>query len=811
VSADDKPTRGEADPASLCEPVARIVWGDPSKETASELRWGTHGSRVVDRAKGVWYDHERGVGGGTLDLVPGATAKERWKWLRDRGLINNAPDGARKKKEGGATPLTIIARYDYLDESGALLFQVVRFAPKTFRQRRPNGKGGWFWSLGKTRRVLYRLPEVLDAVAGDRVVVIVEGEKDADNLNKLGFTATCNAGGANKWRTEYAESLHGADVVIIGDNDESGRAHVAHIASSLQGIARRVRVLDLGEAWSACPPKGDISDWIEAGGTAEALSALMGALPQWKPAAGAGINDDAEIERLAKLSLLEYDRERETAAKRLEARAVILDKLVEAKRKERSQDNGKQGRPLSLSEPQPWHECVNGADLLCELSHAIRRHVVMTEWCRDAAALWVVHTYLLDALDITPRLAVTSPEKQCGKTTLLDVLSRLVWRPLEVSNATTSPIFRAIEKVRPTLLLDEGDTFLVGNEEMRGILNSGHRRSGAVLRTVGDDFEPRQFATYSACVMAMIGQLPGTLADRSITIELQRRLAGEVVEPFRCDRSEDLDRLASRAARWAADNADSVHAIDPVMPPGVFNRVADNWRPLLAVADVVGGEWSQRARRALNAIQATVEDSSVRVQLLADIRAIFAHRRVDRLPSLKLVEDLIAIEGRPWAEWNGGKPLSQNGLARLLKPVKIRPATKRIAGEKPAKGYDLSQFDDAFSRYLVQGEGFNPLHRHNIDEMSTCEGSPSVTPETGVTDRKREKLNNGGHCDGVTDTAPESARAANWNGAADHLCDHCGFPGASGQWKWPGRTDGIWLHPCCEAAWYDSEKNLDSQ
>ena len=801
--------------AALCEPVARLVWGEPSSEKANELRWGTHGSRVVDRTKGVWYDHELGIGGGTLDLVPGSTKRDRLQWLRDRSLISTAPGGARKNRNGGAKQFNIVASYDYKDEAGALLFQVVRLAPKDFRQRRPDGKGGWIWSLGKSRRVLYQLQKVRAAVTNGRVVIIVEGEQDADNVLTLGFTATCNPGGANRWRAACTESLRGADVVIIGDNDDPGRAHVADVASSLHGVARRVRMLDLAKAWPACPAKGDITDWIEAGGTAEALAALIEALPGWAPAAGvtdsdggaaddgAAIDDDAEIERLAKLSALKYEREREAAAERLSLRAQILDKLVAARRKELSHDDGKQGRSMSLAEPTPWPEAVEGVKLLCDLSAAIRRHVVMFDHCADATALWVTHTYLLDALHISPRLAITSPEQQCGKTTLLDVLSRLVWRPLEVANATTSSIFRTIEKARPTLLMDEGDTFLLSNEEMRGILNSGHRRGGSVLRTVGDDFEPRQFGTYAACAIAMIGQLPGTLADRSITIELQRRLAGEPVEPFRFDRSEQLDRLASKAARWAADNVDRVRAPDPSMPPGVFNRVADNWRSLLAIADVVGGEWPQRGRRALKAIQGTVEDDSIRVQLLADIRVVFTERGVDRLPSGELVEALVAIEGRPWAEWKAGKPLSQNGLARLLKPLKIRPGTKRIGGET-AKGYYLYQFDDAFRRYLGQGEGFNPSHRHNLDGMGTSEGFPSVTPSPSVTLANCEKPNNDRHCDGVTDANPRPAREANGNGEADHRCDHCGHPGAFGQWDWPGRPDGIWLHPRCEAGWMNS-------
>jgi hypothetical protein len=808
--------RDHSDVALLCEPVARLVWGQPNGETASELRWGTRGSKVVDRAKGVWYDHESGIGGGTLDLVPGATKRDRLKWLRDHGLIRGTPGEARKNGKGGATPFTIVETYDYMDESSALLFQVVRVAPKGFRQRRPNGKGGWSWSLGKTRRVLYRLPEVRDAVASGRLVLVVEGEKDTDKLRRLGFTATCNVGGANKWRTEYTESLRDVDVVIIGDNDDAGRAHVAHVASSLHGVARRVRALNLPQAWPECPAKGDISDWIEAGGTAEALNALIGGLPEWSPADAAEsgnvtgdldtVNDDAEIEGLANLSTLQYEREREPAAARLSLRTKILDSLVAAKRKERNQDDGKQGRSLNLPEPEPWPERVEGHDLLRELSGAIRQHVVMLDRCADATALWAAHTYLLDVLHISPRLAITSAEKQCGKTTLLDVLCRLVWRPLEVSNTSASPIFRSIEKARPTLLMDEADTFLPGNDEMRGILNSGHRRGGSVLRTVGDDFEPRQFGTFAPCAIATIGHLPGTLADRSITIELQRRLACEAVEPFRCDRTEHLDQLASKAKRWAADNDNRVRASDPLMPQGVFNRVADNWRPLLAIADVAGGEWPQRARRALQAIQATAEDESVRVQLLTDICAIFDEYKLDRLPSFQLVEALIAIEGRPWAEWKAGKPLSQNGLARLLKPLKIRPATKRIAGEKTAKGYYLSDFDDAFRRYLGQEGEFDPSHRHNADEIRTSEAFSSVTPEPNATDGKGEKSHNDRHCDGVTDADPGSARTANGNGAGDHRCHHCGQPGASGHWDWLGRPGGIWLHPRCEAPWFDSRE-----
>jgi putative DNA primase/helicase len=203
-----------------------------------------------------------------------------------------------------------------------------------------------------------------------------------------------------------------------------------------------------------------------------------------------------EISRLAALGKLEYESERKEAAKRLNFRAPALDDLVAAER-EQFDDGNKQGRALRLPEPEPWPEPVNGAELLNAISTTIRQHVVMPNCAADTAALWVVHTYLLGVFGISPRLAITSPEKGCGKTTLLDVLSHLVMRPLPSSNATTAAIFRVVEMQQPTLLIDEADTFLKANDELRGILNSGHRQGGCVLRTVGEDLEPRSFSTYS--------------------------------------------------------------------------------------------------------------------------------------------------------------------------------------------------------------------------------------------------------------------------------------------------------------------------
>jgi hypothetical protein len=278
------------------------------------------------------------------------------------------------------------------------------------------------------------------------------------------------------------------------------------------------------------------------------------------------------------------------------------------------------------------------------------------------------------------------------------VLSHLVWRPLLSANATASAIFRIVEMQQPTLLIDEADSFLPENVELRGILNSGHRRGGSVMRTVGDDYEPRTFATYAPCTIALIGKLPATLSDRSVHIDLRRRRADEPVVPYRFDRTGHLDTLARMTARWVADNAERIRGAEPDVPGGLFNRAADNWRPLLAIADAAGGEWPERARRAAQCARPDDEES-IRVLLLGDIRAIFAERAADRLASAELVEALVAIEGRPWAEWKNGKPITTNGLARLLAPFGIVPATIRT-GDRTPKGYQRAQFDDAFVRYL---------------------------------------------------------------------------------------------------------------
>jgi putative DNA primase/helicase len=423
-----------------------------------------------------------------------------------------------------------------------------------------------------------------------------------------------------------------------------------------------------------------------------------------------------------------------------------------------------QGRQVDLVDPEPWPDPVDGQALLKEIHAAIRRFVAMEDDDSVAVALWAVSTYAIDSFFIAPMLALASPEKRCGKTTCLNTLGALVSKPLAFANCTAAVLFRAVERYAPTLLIDEGDTFLHGKNadpELRGILNSGHTRQSAfVLRAVGDSFEPRQFSTWCPKAIALIGNLPGTLADRSVTIRLRRRAAGEVIERLRLDRLEDLAPLRRKARRWADDNASKLKASDPAIPAEITSdRAADNWRALISVADAVGGAWPEKARKAAVALS-TVDDAldSFGIQLLADMRILFDEQGTDRLFSSDVVRALVELEDRPWGDIFDGHPLNARKLAKLLHPFGVIPGTIRTAGTT-AKGYSKSQFLDAWERYLPPPKkAETPLsphlgasQRHNPRQYDVSEDFASVTKPPVLRIENAVKLNNDATCDGVTD------------------------------------------------------------
>jgi Protein of unknown function (DUF3631) len=466
---------------------------------------------------------------------------------------------------------------------------------------------------------------------------------------------------------------------------------------------------------------------------------------------------EKEISRLAKLTPIEYELERPKAAEELGIRRLsALDNAVRAARAELGDTKG-QGRPLELPAIQPWPEAVDGAELLDDIVSTVKRYVILPVGCAEILALWAVHTHVFECFEHTPRMAITSPEKRCGKTTTLDILAELVARPLPTSNATTAAIFRTVEKAKPTLLIDEADTFLKDNEELRGILNAGHRRGGQIIRTVGDDHEPRQFSTWAPAAIAMIGRLPDTLEDRSVSIALRRRRSTERIQQFRSERTQDLKQLARKIARWCDDNRHALAGHDADTGT-LVNRSADNWRSLFAIADVAGGRWPEHARAIANADESSKEDQSTRTMMLSDIRDFFAARpEDDRARSADLAAALGGMEDRPWSEWRNGKPITPAALARLLAPFGIIPGTRRN-GEHTFKGYLRADFTEVFATYLAD----QTVTPSQPSKDGQCDASQAVTLEDDVTVSKTSQANNDGHCDGVTVCADAEVEEAEW-------------------------------------------------
>ena len=395
--------------------------------------------------------------------------------------------------------------------------------------------------------------------------------------------------------------------------------------------------------------------------------------------------------------------------------ALAPPKLAPKTRADKSPPD-KQGRAVQFDDPEPWGDPVDGAQALDAIASTFARYLALPKHAPLALALWVLHCYAFEAAFTSPFLAITSPEKRCGKTLLLITLGALVPRRLFASNITPAVLFRTIEKYRPTLLIDEADTFIRDNEELRGVLNSGHTRTTAVtIRAVGDDHDPRAFSTWCPKSIALIGKLPGTLTDRAIEVRMRRRTAGERVERLRQDRIEaECLALRRQAARWTADHLADLQAADPAMPPGLHDRAADCWRPLFALADQIGERWPSLAREAALGLSAQEPEDEASTTLLRDIRATFQEDGNPAvLASSALIERLLALEDRPWGEWSHGRPLSPAKLARMLAGYGIYPAGNVRIGPKVSKGYRRDAFAEAWERYLGVVE---PLQRNKPND-----------------------------------------------------------------------------------------------
>jgi hypothetical protein len=415
--------------------------------------------------------------------------------------------------------------------------------------------------------------------------------------------------------------------------------------------------------------------------------------------------DTAYLDTLVNLDPLAFDRKLKEAATTLGVSTSAVKAAVKQRRALLAEYPADEEAPFD--EVEPWQEPVDGATLLTEVLKLIKHHIICTGETAIAATLWVVFTWFIDAAQVAPIANITAPEKRCGKTQLLTLMGKLVRRPLTASNTTPAALFRAIEAWHPTMLIDEADAFLRDNEELRGVINSGHTRDSAfVLRTVGDDFTPKRFNTWGAKVLCGIGRIAETLADRSIPLELRRKKPNESIARLRHTTETVFETLRQKLARFAADNMGAVKTARPALPEALNDREQDNWEPLLCIADLAGERWAQGARTtALRISRKTDNTASLGVDLLTCIREVFERRKETRINTQTLITELCAdtFEEYPWATFNKGKWISARQVAKRLSDFGIKPKVHRV-GADTGRGYLSADFGDAFERYLCAQE-----------------------------------------------------------------------------------------------------------
>jgi len=364
--------------------------------------------------------------------------------------------------------------------------------------------------------------------------------------------------------------------------------------------------------------------------------------------------------------------------------------------------------------------------LLDRTKEFLCKYVAVSAAQATVLALWTVHSHAFEGAESTPYLHIHSPEKRSGKSRLLEALSLVVARPWLTGRVSAAALVRKVDKDAPTLLLDESDSAFAADKEysetLRGVLNSGWRRGGnaTVCTKRAGDWLTQDFSTFSPKAIAGIGKLPDTVADRAIPIEMRRRTSCEPVARFRWREAQgETSPICEALAQWAAEATNSLRDARPDIPTELDDRAADIWEPLLAIADTAGHEWAVLARQAALALSAKrgEDDKSMGVLLLGDIRAVLDAKVAARLPSAALAEALRSIEESPWSDWRG-RGLDSRQLARRLRLFGVRPHQIRL-GDKTLKGYEASDFDDAWQRYLPP---------HTPPETETRETRETLTP-----------------------------------------------------------------------------------
>jgi putative DNA primase/helicase len=455
------------------------------------------------------------------------------------------------------------------------------------------------------------------------------------------------------------------------------------------------------------------------------------------------------IINLAGMTPLQYAQQLSREAKKYRTPLRLLEKAVEEVRVEQATEN------LLMPHWQvtPIEEEVGIAALLADIEARILHHVAMPKHLAFVCALWIAQTWVHEHATYSPILFITSPERDSGKSTLINVIKFMVRRELSTVSVTAAALYRSIEKWNPTFVIDEADKAFVKNLELEQVVNSGWTRGSGIVRCHPDTHEPILFPTFCPKAIASKGkQAPDTILSRAIFIAIKRRTRAEAIGHFTHMDDAGFQRLRSQLIKWAADNGQILGSRVPEPPEGFINRIASNWQMMLAIADSAGA--GQRAREAARMIAGITDLTSEGVALLEDIKAHFARSTLDYVGSKALIADLVADTERPWAEWSHGRSISEKGVAKILhefgiKPGRVGPRDLRL------RGYKAEWFKEEWDRYLeTEKESEHPLKEGA--QVSTC---PPLCNHSVFDDNSSVHKQSGGQ--------EENAEFCNENNAVD--------------------------------------------
>lgn len=660
------------------------------------------GSFSINGETGEYYDFATGDSGHIDQLLQGIARR-----LPD--LKAYATETWAQEKWGSYSQ-----HWYYRNKAGRIIGAAVRYNKGGEKNIIPFHLAGNKWKPGhvsKENRPLYNLHKIEKTPR--LPILIVEGEKCADT-SVDGFILTTWPGGAMALKKADWEPLKNRVVYIWPDNDDAGMK----AAHEIEKFLPHAKVLKI--------PEGKPDGWDIADATPEEIQEVLGSADRPET--------EEELRQIIE-RLTEFEFEK--AIKDLAKRTGLTEGYLRRVRKEISKDgtgsNGRASMESYFENIEPAEEAQEGGELLDEIKKMIQRFVVMRNTEAVAVTLWVVLTYLTDSVFVLPLLLILSPTKRCGKSTLLEVLARLVYRPVNTAGMSSSALFRGLEKYKPvTLLLDEIDAWIKRDDSIRGLLNAGHTRtSSKIWRTeeVNGQFDVFPFDVWGAKALAGIGRTWGTIEDRGIKITLRRKSNSERIDSLLVMDKEiekEFKTLRRKLIRWATDIKENVEGNKPVVPDLGNDRARDNWHPLCSIAEQAGARWTREAAEAAISLSAVTEDSEHSLRLLADIKSYFEETGTDKESSEEMCKYLRTIETSPWPEYGkAGAGITPMAMARLLRNFEITPKKIRL-GAETKQGYEKEMFFDPWDRYLTRNmehNNTNSLQHKELECSGECSSS----------------------------------------------------------------------------------------